>query len=51
MVFVFMPGVLKVAGWFELLFVNVFGLPYNTGLLVFVFFSIIVMLVPWIGIH
>jgi hypothetical protein len=35
MVFVLMPGVPKAAGWFELLFVNVFGLPYNTGLFVF----------------
>ena len=35
MVFVIMPGVPEVAGWFELLFVNVFGLPYNTGLLFF----------------
>ncbi len=35
MVFVLIPGVPKVAGWFELLFVNVFGLPYNTGLLLF----------------
>ena len=33
MVFVLMPGVPKVAGWFELLFVNIFGLPYNSGLL------------------
>jgi hypothetical protein len=32
MVFVIMPGVPKVAGWFELLFVNVFRLPYNSGL-------------------
>lgn len=36
MVFVIIPGVPEVAGWFELLFVNVFGLPYNTGLLVFI---------------
>jgi hypothetical protein len=35
MVFVIMPGVPEVAGWFELLFVNVMGLPYNTGLLFF----------------
>jgi hypothetical protein len=35
MVFVLMPGVPKVAGWFELLFVNIFGLPYNSGLLFF----------------
>jgi hypothetical protein len=33
MVFVLMPGVPQVAGWFELLFVNTLGLPYNTGLL------------------
>ena len=36
MVFVLIPGVPKVAGWFELLFVNVFGLPFNSGLLFFV---------------
>jgi hypothetical protein len=35
MVFVLMPGVPKVAEWFELLFVNVLGLPYNTGLLIY----------------
>lgn len=35
MVFVIIPGVPRVAGWFELFFVNVIGLPYNTGLLVF----------------
>ena len=36
MVFVLLPGVPKVAGWFELLFVNVFRLPYNTGVIMFV---------------
>ncbi len=36
MVFILIPGVPKVAGWFELFFVNLLGLPYNTGLLVFV---------------
>jgi hypothetical protein len=35
--FVFIPGVAKVAGWFELLFVNKFGLPYNTGLYIYLF--------------
>lgn len=35
-VFVLIPGVPEVAGWFELLFVNGIGLPYNSGLLVFV---------------
>ena len=36
MVFIVIPGVPKVAGWFELFFVNVAGLPYNTGLFIFV---------------
>lgn len=34
-VFILVPGVPHVAGWFELLFVNVMGLPYNSGLLFF----------------
>ena len=33
--FVFVPGVAKVAGWFELFFVNTLGLPYNTGLYIY----------------
>jgi hypothetical protein len=36
MVFVIMPGAPAVGGWFELLFVNILGLPYNSGLLFFV---------------
>ncbi len=36
MVFVLIPGVPKVAGWFELLFVNLIGLPYNSGLILFI---------------
>jgi hypothetical protein len=32
MVFVLMPGIPTAAGWFELLFVNGIGLPYNSGL-------------------
>jgi hypothetical protein len=36
MVFVIMPGVPEVAGWFELLLVNILGLPYNSGLLFFI---------------
>ena len=34
------PGFIKVAGWVELLFVNTFGTPYNTGVVVY-FFSVI----------
>ncbi len=33
--FIFVPGVVKVAGWFELFFVNTLGLPYNTGLYIY----------------
>lgn len=36
MVFILIPGVPKVAGWFEYIFVNGIGLPYNSGLLFFV---------------
>ena len=32
----FIPGVLKIASWFDLLFVNVFGLPYSSGVLFYV---------------
>ena len=28
------PGVIKVAGWFELTFVNGIGAPFNTGVLI-----------------
>jgi hypothetical protein len=45
MVFILMPGIPKVAGWFELLFVNGFGLPYNTGLLIFVALLIAAMVI------
>jgi hypothetical protein len=40
LVYVIMPGVPKAAGWFELLFVNGLGLPYNTGL----FFYLIIVI-------
>lgn len=31
------PGAVKVAGWFELLFVNSFGFSFNTGVFVYIF--------------
>ena len=34
------PGFIKVAGWAELLFVNVFGAPYNTGVIAYFFLVI-----------
>ena len=30
------PGVVKVGGWFELLFTNMLGCPYNTGLICYI---------------
>ncbi len=29
------PGIVKIGGWFELLFVNALGMPYNTGLYIY----------------
>lgn len=34
--FMLIPGVIKIAGWFELMFVNGMGLPFNTGVVVYV---------------
>jgi hypothetical protein len=36
MVFVIMPGIPTAAGWFELLFVNGLGMPFNSGLYVYI---------------
>ena len=43
MVFVIMPGIPKVAGWLELLFVNGFHLPYNSGLYFYLLLVIAVL--------
>ena len=34
--FCLIPGVVKFGGWFELLFTNVLGCPYNTGLICYI---------------
>ena len=39
------PGIVKVGGWFELLFVNTFGLPFNTGMIVYMI--LLVGIVLW----
>jgi hypothetical protein len=44
MVFVIIPGIPRIAEWFELFFVNILGLPYNTGLLIFVVTTIAVLI-------
>ena len=33
--YVIIPGLVKVASWFELMFVNGFGMPFNTGVIVY----------------
>ena len=38
------PGIVKVGGWFELLFVNVLSLPFNTGLIIYIVLLIAVVL-------
>ncbi len=43
--YLIIPGVAKVGTVFELLFVNGFGLPYNSGLIVYVF--LIIALISW----
>ena len=37
------PGIVQVGGWFELLFVNILGMPFNTGEIVYIFLLIGVM--------
>ena len=39
------PGIVKVGGWFELFFVNTLGLPFNTGLIVYM--VLLVAIVLW----
>ena len=38
------PGIVKVGGWFELLFVNGLGMPFNSGLVVYILLLIAVVL-------
>lgn len=35
------PGVVKIGGWFELMFVNGLGLPFNSGLVFFIFLLVV----------
>ena len=38
------PGIVKVGGWFELLFVNTLSLPFNSGLIVYIIVLVAVVL-------
>lgn len=40
LMYVLIPGVITVASWFELLFTNSFGLPFNTGAIFYAFLVI-----------
>ncbi|HUS86182.1 MAG TPA: DUF2723 domain-containing protein [Bacteroidales bacterium] len=35
LVFILLPYIVKIAGWFEIIFVNGVGLPYNSGLYIY----------------
>ena len=39
------PGIVTVGGWFELFFVNTLGLPFNTGLIIYI--ALLVAAVLW----
>ena len=41
------PGIVKVGGWFELLFVNKLGMPFNTGLIIYII--LLVGILIWCG--
>ena len=38
------PGIVKVGGWFELLFVNGMGMPFNTGLIIYIILLVAVLI-------
>jgi len=44
-IYVIIPGVITVASWFELLFVNGFKLPYNSGVLFYI--AVLIALIVW----
>ncbi|MCQ2258437.1 MAG: DUF2723 domain-containing protein [Bacteroidaceae bacterium] len=39
------PGIVKIGGWFELLFVNQFGMAYNTGL--YIYLGLLLLSLAW----
>lgn len=43
--YVIIPGVIKVGWWFDLLFVNGFGMPYNSGFLFYI--ALLIAVVVW----
>jgi len=45
------PGIVKVGGWFELLFVNGLHMPFNTGLIIYILLTITAVLWAIWGTH
>ena len=43
--YIIIPGVITIASWFDLLFVNGFGLPYNSGVILYAI--ILIFLIVW----
>jgi hypothetical protein len=43
--YVIIPGFITIASWFDLLFVNGFGLPYNSGFLFYI--ALVISLIVW----
>jgi hypothetical protein len=43
--YIIIPGVIKVGWWFDLLFVNGFGMPYNSGFLFYI--ALLIAVVVW----
>lgn len=41
------PGVVKFGGWFELLFTNVLGCPYNTGLICYILLLTVTIVIAY----
>jgi len=39
------PGIVKIGGWFELLFVNTLGMPYNIGL--YIYLTLLAIALVW----
>ena len=39
------PGIITVGGWFELFFVNTLGMPFNTGVIIYIL--LLVSTVVW----
>ena len=45
--FSLIPGVVKLGGWFELLFTNVLGCPYNTGLICYILLLTVTIVIAY----